>query len=90
MGKTQHAIDLLSDDRFVKLDANLRYFRERYEAILARHDARRDMLASVRGTPYRRVERLYYEYIQAQRAEVDAMLDRLSGLEDHSSGSGSN
>ncbi len=90
MGKTQHAIDLLSDDRFVKLDKNLRYFRERYGAILASHDARRDMLASVRGTPYRRVERLYYEYIQAQRAEVDAMLDRLSGLEDHSSGSGSN
>jgi hypothetical protein len=41
------------------------------------------MLASVRGTPYRRVERLYYEYIQAQRAEVASMLDRLSGLEGH-------
>jgi len=27
MGKTQHAIDLLSDDRFVHLDANLHYFR---------------------------------------------------------------
>ncbi len=44
------------------------------------------MLASVRGTPYRRVERLYYEYIQAQRAEVESMLDRLSGLEDHADG----
>ena len=29
------------------------------------------MLASVRGTPYRRVERLFYEYIKAQRAEVE-------------------
>jgi hypothetical protein len=38
------------------------------------------MLASVRGTPYRRVERLFYDYIKAQRAEVDSMLDKLSAL----------
>jgi hypothetical protein len=81
MGKTQHAIDLLSDDRFVNLGANLRYFRERYEALLASHDERRDMLASVRGTPYRRVERLFYDYLKAQRTEVDTMLGRLSALE---------
>jgi hypothetical protein len=83
MGKTQRAIDLLSDERFVNLDANLRYFDERYASILASHDERQDMMASVRGTPYRRVERLYYEYIRAQRAEVESMLGRLSGLEDH-------
>jgi len=82
MGKTQRAIDLLSDERFVKLDANLRYFRERYYTILASHDERRDMLASVRGSPYRRVERLFYEYVQTQRAEVGSMLGRLSDLED--------
>ena len=81
MRKTQHAIDLLSDPRFVQLDANLRYFLEKYDAILAAHDERRDMLASVRGTPYRRLERLYYSYIEAQRAEVESMLDRLSALE---------
>jgi len=86
MGKTQRAIDLLSDERFVKLDANLRYFEKKYDTILASHDEQRDMLASVRGTPYRRVERLYYEYIKVQRAEVDSMLDRLSGLEDHAGG----
>ena len=38
MGKTEHAIELLSDDRFVKLDANLRYFRDKYDAILAKYD----------------------------------------------------
>jgi negative regulator of sigma E activity len=70
----------------VKLDANLRYFEKEYDTILASHDEQRDMLASVRGTPYRRVERLYYEYIKVQRAEVDSMLDRLSGLEDHAGG----
>jgi hypothetical protein len=81
MGKTQRAIDLLSDDRFVNLDANLRYFRERYDTILASRDERRDTLASVRGSSYRRVERLFYEYMQAQRAEVGFMLGRLSDLE---------
>lgn len=86
LGKTQRAIDLLSDDRFVKLDANLRYFRDKYDAILGGHDERRDMLASVRGSPYRRSERLFYEYMQRQRAEVDSMLARLPGLEDEAEG----
>jgi len=44
------------------------------------------MLSSVRGTSYRRVERLYYEYIKTQRAEVEGMLDRLSSLEDQGDG----
>jgi len=86
LGKTQRAIDLLSDERFVSLDANLRYFRDKYGALLAGYDQRRDRLASLRGTPYRRVERLFFEYIRTQRAEVEAMLDRLSLLEDHGDG----
>jgi len=86
MGKTQHAIDLLSDNRFVNLDANLHYFHDKYANILASRDERRDMLASVRGTPYRRVEHLFYDYIEAQRAEVDAMLGRLSALDEHAEG----
>jgi hypothetical protein len=81
MPKTAHAIELLSDDRFVNLSANLRYFLQKYEAILAGHDERRDTLASVRGTPYRRAERLFYDYIKAQHDEVEAMLARLPALE---------
>ena len=77
MGKTEHAIELLSDDRFVKLDANLRYFRDKYDAILAKYDDLHDRLVSVRGTPYRRIARLHYKYIKAQRAEVETMLNRL-------------
>ena len=84
MGKTRRAIDLLSDERFVKLDANLRYFRDEYDTILASRDERRDVLASVRGSRYRRVERLFYDYMEAQRAEVGSMLARLSALEDQS------
>jgi hypothetical protein len=83
MGKTQRAI--------ARRDAlhEFHWLPTRHGALLKTlpvHDERRYMLASVRGTPYRRVERLYYEYIQAQRAEVESMLDRLSGLEDHADG----
>jgi hypothetical protein len=80
MGKTQRAIDLLSDERFVDLDANLHYFKRRYNAILAQHDERRDTMASVRGTPFRRVERLYYDFIRTQRDEVQSMLDRIAAM----------
>ena len=73
MGKTQRAIDLLSDQRFVDLDTNLHYFAEKYDAILARHDEERDTMASVRGTPFRRVAQLYNQYIHAQRDKVRAM-----------------
>ena len=58
MGKTQRAIDLLSDQRFVDLDANLHYFAEKYDAVLARHDEDRDTMATVRGTPFRRVAQI--------------------------------
>ena len=78
MNKTRHAVELLSTERFVDLGANLRYFRDRYDAILAGCRRRGGGLASVRGTPYRRVERLHCEYIEAQRADVETMLKRLA------------
>src|SRR5271167_3535024 len=79
-GKTQRAIDLLSDERFVDLDANLHYFERRYDTILAQRDERRDAMASVRGTRFRRVEGLYYDYIRSQRNEVQSMLDRIAAM----------
>jgi hypothetical protein len=79
-GKTQRAIDLLSDKRFVDLDANLHYFERRYETILAQHDEQRDSMASVRGTRFRRVESLYYDYIRSQSTEVRSMLDRIAAM----------
>jgi len=80
MGKTRRAIDLLSDRRFVVFDTNLHYFKGRYDAILARHDERRDNMASVRGTRFRRVEQLYYAYIRSQRSKVQSMLDRITAM----------
>jgi hypothetical protein len=71
---------LLSTERFVDLNANLHYFERRYDAILARRDERRDAMASVRGTPFRRVESLWYDYIRSQRTKVQSMLDRIAAL----------
>jgi hypothetical protein len=81
IGKTNDAVRLLSDERFVDLEANLEHFREEYDAILAEQGNRVHGLASVRGDPYRRVERAHREYIQAQRAEVELMLDQLAALQ---------
>ncbi len=57
-------------------------FRGKYDAILTQRFQEFDSRASVGGTPYRRVERLHYDHIQAQRAEVEAMLYRLMSLAD--------
>jgi hypothetical protein len=81
MGNTQRAIDMLSDPRFVDLDANLHYFAEKYDAILHRLDEERDTMASVRGTLYRRISRLYDEYIHKQRDEVRTMERTLASSE---------
>jgi len=80
MGKTQRAIALLSDHRFVDLVTNLRYFENRYDAILEQRDEQRDSMTSVRGTRFRRVENLYYEYIHSQSAEVQSMLKRIAAM----------
>jgi hypothetical protein len=80
MGKTQRAIALLSDQRFVDLNTNLHYFERRYDVILAGRDEWRDTMTSVRGTRFRRVESLYYDYICSQSAEVRSMLDRIAAM----------
>lgn len=90
IGKTNDAVRLLSDQRFVNLEANLEYFREKYDAILAEQDDRADRLASVRGDPYRRFGRLHREYILSQRTEVDSMLERLNTFDDSSDRSETN
>jgi len=81
-GKTQRAIELLSTQRFVDLNTNLHYFERRYDAILAQHDEQREAIASVRGTPFRRVESLYYDYVHSQSAEVQSMLNRIAAMSD--------
>jgi len=79
-GQTRSTLRLLSDERAVDLEANLRHFAEVYDAILASRDEEGFGLASLRGDRYRRVRRRYYDYVAAQRAEVADMLERLPTL----------
>ena len=81
MGKKQAGDRSAVDQRFVNLDANLHYFAQKYDAILAHHDEERDTMASVRGTPYRRVSQSYDEYIHKQRDAVRTMQQVLASLE---------
>jgi hypothetical protein len=81
-GQMRAAMRLLSDERFVDLDANLRHFAAVYDGILADRDDEGFGLASLRGDRYRRIRSRYYAYIEAQRAQVQAMLDRLGAAID--------
>ena len=79
-GKTRDAVRLLSDERFVDLNANLRHFTAVYDRILEDRDEEVSGFSSLRGDRYRRVRRRYYAYIEEQRAEAAAMADRLRGM----------
>jgi hypothetical protein len=78
MAKTSNVVRLLSEAPNVDLKLNLERFRDRYDAILAAQGEGSDRIESVRGSPYRRVERLHYTYIKAQRRDVDLLLNRLN------------
>ncbi|MBL8660420.1 MAG: hypothetical protein JNM75_11770, partial [Rhodospirillales bacterium] len=80
MGRAAQVVRLLSDPRHVDVKANLDYFGSLYDAILGRYDEKEERLTSVRGTRYRRIERLHHEYIEAQRADVDALEHKLADL----------
>ena len=72
---------LLTDGRYLQLDANLRYFLQRYERILAERDADGSWTDSLRGSGYRTDRELYYDYITIQRDAVIEVLERMAELE---------
>lgn len=85
MGKAAHVVRLLSDPRHVDVVANLDFFAATYDEILADEDTAEERLTSVRGTRYRRIDRLHQDYIAAQRAEVSALERRLAAAENSAS-----
>ncbi len=80
MGKRADTVRVLSEKHNVDLETNLRYFLERYNAILATHKEEFDSMATVRGTPFRRFSRVYRDYIVEQRDDVEAKLAQLAAL----------
>jgi hypothetical protein len=79
-GHMAAAVRLLSDERFVDLSTNLSHFAQLYDGVLASRDEEAFGLPSLRGDRYRRFRRRYYAYIEEQRAEVQAMRERLPAL----------
>jgi hypothetical protein len=80
MGATAATVRMMSDPAYTDLETNLRRFRDIYADIEARSEQARDPLASVRGDPERRALRLHLDYIRAQRAETEALLERVVEL----------
>ncbi len=72
---------LLTDGRYLQLDANLRYFYERYERILTERDADGSWTDALRGDDYRSDREIYYDYIASQRDAVIEALERMAEIE---------
>jgi pyrroloquinoline quinone (PQQ) biosynthesis protein C len=67
---------MITDARFVELEPNLRYYRERYANIL---DHRDDALKwwEPRSDDYREVRRQYFDYIEKDLAALSGYLETM-------------
>jgi hypothetical protein len=79
-GTTRKARELLVDGRFGSIDANLHYFRQRYDRILARRKPN-NWIDKLRGEDYRRDKAAYYAYIERRRARLDELFGELATLD---------
>lgn len=77
----KRAQKLFGDGRYLQLDANLRYFIERYEAILSERDEDPRWTDAIRGQQFREDRAVYYAYIEESLAMTQAAMRRLYELE---------
>ena len=77
---SKRATELLSDGRYTSVDANLRFFRNRYQRILAEREDP-GVLDKVRGSNYLEDRRIYYDYIASQLEVVKQSIEQLNGLD---------
>jgi hypothetical protein len=78
LGGADRAATLFGDARLLDLATNLRWYRSRYQQILAGRPP--DEGPSLAGDRERTVRRRYYVYVQAKLQEVEAALARLAGV----------
>jgi hypothetical protein len=78
---TKRAQRLLSDGRYLQIDANLRYFYDRYQAILAKRDDSGGIFSELWGDGDREARAVYYNYVEQARADVLQILERLAELD---------
>jgi hypothetical protein len=78
-GATRKFDRILFDPRFTDLHANLEHFRDVYAEILTEGE---EIIAGgflpLRSLRYLRFTKRYFQYIEAQLADVDAMLERIA------------
>jgi hypothetical protein len=68
---------MLVDGRYLQLDANLRYFYDRYQEILAARDDSGSWRDAFRDDDYQAERELYYAYITRERDRVREVAQRL-------------
>ncbi len=79
-GNIKKARKLLLDGRFAQLDANLHYFRQRYDRILEKRTPN-NWIDELRGEDYRNDKAAYYAYIERRRAALDGLFGELAELD---------
>ena len=77
---SRRAMEIMTDARYTSVDANLRFFRDRYQRIL---DERKDpnLLSKARGSDYLEDRRIYYDYIASELERVEQSIARLNELD---------
>lgn len=80
LGATAAALRILSDPAHVDFEANLLHSIARYDAAIAAREAAQQGLASVRGVPTRRLDRVLLPYLREAREDAAGMLDALGRL----------
>ncbi len=78
---TERARRLLTDGRFIQLDANLRYYFDRYTEILEARDDSPSWRDRFRDDAYHVDREIYYAYIESQREKVRKLADLLRELD---------
>ncbi len=72
-GTRKHAQKLLADGRYLRIDANLRYFVTRYDEILEGREEAKSWTDAVRSKRFLEDRGIYYEYIEnARNRTIDA------------------
>jgi hypothetical protein len=79
-GNVKKARKLLVDGRYAQLDANLHYFRQRYDRILEKRKPN-NWVDKLRGEDYRNDKAVYYAYIERRRKRLDELFDELAELD---------
>lgn len=80
-GNIKKARKLLLDGRFAQIDANLHYFRQRYDRILEKRKPN-NWVDKLRGEDWRNDKAAYYTYIERRRERLDELFKELAALDE--------